>query len=151
MSEKSTDFPSVSGNLRQMLYEGRLHDFETTIRAHPEYAVLEQGLLIKAVSLNSKEFVDVLLNHGANPNPNSDSLFATGKSLLLMAIGFGNFEIARSLLAAGADPYRGFQGAPDYGIYLASYASSGPLTRGEYDSMIEGIREGNNPASKNIA
>lgn len=139
-----------TNDLRDMLNNGRFHEFKNAILAQPTYAVSEPGLLIKAVNLSSKDCVDVLLEHGANPNPDSDSPVATGKSLLIMAIEFGEFDIARSLLAHGAEPYKGFQCAPDYGLHLSMYASSGLLTQAEYGALIDEIRAGNNPIARNI-
>lgn len=136
--------------LIQMLNDGLHADFMKAVQAQPSLTVEEPGLLIKAVNLSAKECVDVLLQCGADANPHSDSPFAAGKSLLLMAIGFGDFEIARLLLAYGSDPHAGFNGPPDYGIFLAKYSPTGLLTDAQYNALVEDIRAGNNPVARDF-
>lgn len=136
----------TSNDLLELLNDGCFAECADAIRADPTHVVSNPKLLIKAVNASAGECVELLLQHGADANPTSDSPFAAGKSLLLMSIGFGDFDIARSLLAHGADPHRGFQGPPDYGSFLAKYAAEGTLTSLQFDALINDIRAGGNPA-----
>jgi ankyrin repeat protein len=136
--------------IRDLLNEQRYDAFVNAIDAEPILAVSDAGLLIKAVNLGSFSSVQALVRNGADVNPISESPFAMGKSLLLMAIGFSEFDIAQYLLEHGANPYHGFHGTPDYGIFLAKYSRSGLLTKSAYDALIESIRNGIYPTPRSL-
>ena len=67
----------------------------------PEYAQGKQNELIQAAARNDVKQLEALLKSGVNPNAVVDEW---GENALMHAVLFGNVDMTRLLLEAGADP-----------------------------------------------
>ena len=86
----------------------------------PVYAEGPQSELIAAAARNDLKQVNALLKRGVSPNARADEW---GDNALMYAVSHGNFEMARALLDAGADPDLKGQGFTPLGMAaLKGYA-----------------------------
>lgn len=88
---------------------------------NPNVCVLGASVLTLAAASGDAEEVEILLDGGAHPDHPTDSL---GGTPLLMALGMGHWEVARLLLARGANAQAATEGGMTSLIELSgSYPS----------------------------